>query len=248
MQNNFLTNTSNLTKKIVTEKDAITVGVNRSPVDRDPEHPVPASMPPVRSTSRWKKLILLLGLGFGVSMFEYREQSIDAHQASFGRSIYVDTQQPQVKLAPSIGLNMTSAQLAASPTTSGKTNRGDASLAAAKIATATAVVKEAKSALALSRIHVEQAEVNLETFTNNYVRTQNLHRRSAVDRHQLEQARVAYNFATTQKSHALHGLKQAQSQLTVAEVDVARVRSQLAQAIPNRKCNLAKSQEIRMAL
>lgn len=185
-----------------------------------------------------------MGIGLSVSSFDYREQSNSPDGSPLGSSS--DRQQLQTLSASAIELNANSAKLATRPSTSErKTDRKNAS-STARLATARAAVKEAKAAIALSRVHVEQADLNLQTFKNNYVRYRNLHKNSAAapveHRERLESARVAYNFATTQKSHALHGLKQAQAQLTVAEAGVAQVRSQLAQAMPNtRACERARN-------
>jgi hypothetical protein len=242
---NFIPNTSKLDEKIVAKRDPMTLSIDSPPENRDILDPESVTMEPVKSPSRWKQLLLAIGVGLSVSSFDYRESN-SPDEDPFGRSI----DRPQLQaLSASAGLNVNSAKLAARPSTTDRnTDRKNASTAAARLTTAQAAVTEAKAAIALSRVHVEQADLNLQTFKSKYFRDRNLSKNSAAappeHRKKLERARVAYNFATTQKSHALHGLKQAQAQLAVAEAGVDKVRSQLAKAIPKRKCDRAKNLEI----
>jgi hypothetical protein len=222
------TDTSKITEKIVTKNDLITVGC-AAPLahrvllptdDRDPANITPTAAAPVRSMSRAQKLLAALGVGvamgtMAVSGWESPGQSTSLRLDPVGRSSVTET--APVK---------------------------NTSTAPAKIATAKAAVKEAQAALTLAEVDVDRADINLQTFKTDYERYQNLPTDKAVNRHRLAKARVAYNFAKTQKSHALYGFKQAQAQLNAAEIGVAHIQSQLARVLPNRARDRVKDRQM----
>jgi multidrug resistance efflux pump len=110
-------------------------------------------------------------------------------------------------------------------------------------------LQEAQAAVRLAKIDVEQAQINLETFKNNYNRYHQLVKRGGAGvekyRQKLAEAQVAADFAIEQKSYALHGLKHAQAQLTVAENSAAKI-SQLARTAPvNNSSSIPSSRQRR---
>jgi hypothetical protein len=248
---NSITNANKVDRNSTTERNSTTRGEATPSVDRsDATTIAPVTKHSVRS-SRRKKLFAALGIGVGaiaiaVSTWQYPDEPAPAPKPSKRFQ-----QQRVVLVSTSQSANLTLADRSIGSPTSDRQpdlEPAEAPSAPTKILRAIAAVKEAKTALTLSQSHVAQTEINLQTFKNNYERHQDLHRRNAINRQQLEQSQVAYNFATTQKSQALHGLKQAQTQLTAAEVKLDRVRSQLAQATPNRACNRAKNIQSREAM
>jgi hypothetical protein len=242
---NSIANSSKVDKKIGTERDLITHRDAAPSAERD----ATTTAPVTRSISRRTKLLAALGVGAGaitiaVSLLDYPDPAPAPKPSQ-------RFQKQRVLVASMSRANETLADRAVrSPTIDRQLDlvRADATTAPSKMVKAKAAVKEAKTALSLSQAHVEQAQINLQTFKKNYERHQDLHKRNAVNFQQLEQSQVAYNFATTQKSHALHGLKQAQTQLTAAEVSLDRVRSQLAQATPERTCDRSKNIQSRSAM
>jgi hypothetical protein len=204
-------NPSQADEKIVREQDLITVGRASPLADRESPKTPPLTVQLV-PIARWKKSVAAIGVGIGLVTFD----------------VTMLFDRPVRSTAPS-------------PATSKRSIPKQRPQAKpSKIAIAQAALKEAKAAITLSQERVAQAHVNLQAFQTNYDRQQQLYTSGTVDRQKLAQAKVAADFAKTQKSHALHGLNQAQLQLTAAEEDISEVRSQLAQGLPATGCKRVK--------
>jgi hypothetical protein len=218
---NPITNTAKIDARIVTDRDLTTVSTSLLD-NRDPVKTVP-----VAAMSRWQKSLAVISVGVGMTMMAVTTVEYPG-QATFRRSL--DRQPPQA--IPVLARQFSSRETAPTNVTP-----LDRSLAVAtgsnperdreaRIATAQAAVAESKVALALSQADVAQAHINVQTFKNDYDRHQDLFKSGAVNSQKLVRARIAYDFAKRQKSHAVDGLKQVQVQLNAAAANVAKVQAQ----------------------
>jgi hypothetical protein len=204
---NSQTNTSKIDNKIVLENSALD--------DRQVITVAPLQGQ-VRRLFRWEKLLASISVGLGIMMMgvgtiEYPGQSIALRQSTVRESI---DRQPLPAIATT-----------SNPTTNQDPHPAATSAKPDRLQIAKAALQDAKVALALSQADVEQADINIETFQNEYERYQDLYKRGAGNRQKLVQAKSGYDFAKRQKSYALHGLKQVRLQLDAAEADIDTVRA-----------------------
>ena len=215
---NPITNTAKIDDRIAMARDSTTVST--SPLDNQDA----VKTAPVTAMSRWQKPLAVISVGVGMTIMAVTTVEYPG-QATFGRSI--ERQPPQA--IPVLARQFSSRETATTNLTpphgslTVATDRNLERKREARLATAQATVAESKAALALSQADVAQAHINVQTFKNDYDRHQDLFKSGVVNSQKLVQARIAYDFAKRQKSHAIDGLKQVQAQLNAAAANVAKV-------------------------